>query len=317
VKYNYLFGPVASRRLGRSLGVDMMPAKVCNLNCIYCECGETTAMANDQKEYISPAAIIAELRDFLKASPQLDVVTITGSGEPTLNTGLGAVIGFLTSEFPAYKTALLTNGTLLHRDDVCAAALRFDYVLPSLDAVSDSAFASVNRPHPDLHNSTIIRGIADFARTYKGILWLEVFIVPGVNDSEHELALLKEAALAIHPARVQLNTLDRPGACADVAPASGKRLSEIALFFAPLPVEIISRQFTVRPDTPSAMELESMVLATLRRRPSTIEDIAVTSRYTINEITALLTLLEKNRVVSSESVSNHVFYKIFQKKVRE
>jgi wyosine [tRNA(Phe)-imidazoG37] synthetase (radical SAM superfamily) len=153
-------------------------------------------------------------------------------------------------------------------------------------------------------------------RSYKGILWLEVFIVPGVNDSEHELALLKETALAIHPARVQLNTLDRPGACDDVAPASGKRLSEIAVFFAPLPVEIISRQFTVHPGTPAAMELEPMVLATLRRRPSTIEDIAVTSRHTINEITALLALLEKDRVVSWEKVNNHVFYKLFQKKVQ-
>ena len=293
-----------------SLGVDIMPAKVCNLDCIYCECGPTSKKTNERREYASPSDVITELKDFLSSAPSLDFVTITGSGEPTLNTGLMTVISFLKSKFSSYKTALLTNGTLLSLDDVRDAALRFDYVLPSLDAVSDGAFALVNRPHPELQNSTIIRGIAGFARVYQGFLWLEVFIVPGVNDSREELSLLKEAALTIKPARVQLNTLDRPGALDSVVPASDKRLAEIASFFSPLPVEVISRQFAVHPVEPASAELESTVISTLRRRPSTIEDIAITSRHTINEITALLSLLVKNQTVTSETVHNHVFYKI-------
>jgi wyosine [tRNA(Phe)-imidazoG37] synthetase (radical SAM superfamily) len=294
-----------------SLGVDIVPAKTCNLDCIYCECGPTLQKTNDRREYVDPSDIIAELEDFLSASasPTLAFVTITGSGEPTLNTGLGTIISFLKTDFPSYKTALLTNGTLLSLRDVRDAALKFDYVLPSLDAVSDGAFALVNRPCPELHGSAIVRGIADFSRAYKGVLWLEVLIVPGVNDSGHELSLLKEAASAIQPARVQLNTLDRPGALDSVMPASGKRLAEIAAFFSPLPVEIISRTFKITPESPGITELESMVVSTLRRRPSTIEDIAVSSHHTINEITALMSLLMKNQVVISETVNNNVFYK--------
>ena len=294
-----------------SLGVDMVPAKICNLDCIYCECGPTGKKTNDRKEYADSSAVIAELKDFLSSSPSLDFITITGSGEPTLNTGIEAVISFLKTRYPSYKTALLTNGTLLGEPDVRNAALRFDYVLPSLDAVSDIAFASVNRPHTDLHNSAIIRGMADFARAYKGILWLEVFIIPGVNDSQQELSLLKEAAQAIRPARVQLNTLDRPGALDSVKPASGKRLSEIAAFLQPLPVEIISRHYAGQAVLPlAAIELESGILSLLRRRPSTAEDIAIGLKQSISDITSILSQLKENNLIVSETVNNHVFYKI-------
>lgn len=310
VKYNYLFGPLASRRLGMSLGVDIMPSKVCNLNCIYCECGATSEKTNDRREYISPSAIIAELRDFLSPAPALDMVTVTGSGEPTLNTALGTVIAFIKREFPAYRTALLTNGTLLSIPDVRKAALRFDYVLPSLDAVSDKAFALVNRPLPGLHNAEIIRAIADFARSYAGILWLEVFIVPGVNDSAEELSLLKEAATAIGPARVQINTLDRPGAVDSVKPAPAERLAEIAAVFGPLPVEILLRQFSPPATGQSREDLGSLVLSLLRRRPSTVEDIAAGSQHSINEITGLLARLLADSVIVSETVNNRMFYKI-------
>jgi wyosine [tRNA(Phe)-imidazoG37] synthetase (radical SAM superfamily) len=314
LKYNHLFGPVPSRRLGMSLGVDLMPAKTCNLDCIYCECGTTTQKTNDRHEYLSPSEIIAELKDFLSPSPSLDVVTITGSGEPTLNTALGAVISYLKTVFPAYKTALLTNGTLLYRDDVRDAALQFDYVLPSLDAASDRIFASVNRPADGLETGTIIRGIADFARAYKGILWLEIFIVPGINDSSSELSLLKEAARTIKPARVQLNTLDRPGALDSVVPASDKRLAEIASFFNPLPVEIISRQFVPCAGAQATADLKSGVLSLLRRRPSTVEDLAVASQHNINDILSLLSQLTKNKAVMSETVNNRLFYKSLQEK---
>jgi wyosine [tRNA(Phe)-imidazoG37] synthetase (radical SAM superfamily) len=311
VKYKYLFGPVASRRLGLSLGVDIVPAKICNLNCIYCECGPTDKLTNSRKEYAKATAVIAELTDFLSASsPTLDFVTITGSGEPTLNTGLGQIISFLKTGFPKYKTALLTNGTILSVPDVRAAAERFDYVLPSLDAVSNAAFALVNRPHPDLDNSVIVRGIADFARSYRGILWLEIFIVPGVNDSKEELALIKKAALAIRPARIQINTLDRPGAVDSVKPASASQLAEVAEFLQPLPVEIISRAFTGNTVTRRDADLRRpVVLSLLRRRPSTVEDIAIASHCSINEMISFLSQLEKDNTVTIETVNGRKFYK--------
>ena len=310
VTYNYIFGPVPSRRLGLSLGVDMVPGKVCTLNCVYCECGSTTELTAERREWAPAQAVIAELSDFLGHSPALDVVTITGSGEPTLNTGLHEVIMFLKQAFPRYPTALLTNGTLLHVAEVKSAALTFDYVLPSLDAVSDDIFFKVNRPHPSLDNRRIIEGIAQFAREYKGRLWLEVFIVPGVNDAPDELARIKDAALSIAPDRLQLNTLDRPGASASVRPAARRELIAIADFMRPLPVEIISRGYAGRPAGSSGDALESAIVSTVRRRPSTVEDLAVTTGRTINDISEALSRLCTGGAVATEVVQGRVFYRI-------
>jgi wyosine [tRNA(Phe)-imidazoG37] synthetase (radical SAM superfamily) len=309
MKYKHLFGPVASRRLGFSLGVDMVPVKICNLNCVYCECGTTTSLSAERREWVRADEVIAELSDFLSSSPTIDVVTITGSGEPTLNTGLTAVIGFLKKNFPAYKTALLTNGTLLTLPDVRNAACLFDVVLPSLDAVSDAVFSRINRPHPLFDNKKIIAGIAEFSRGYRGVLWLEVFIVPGINDLPEELSALKDAAKSINPARVQLNTLDRPGACADVVPASAERLSEIASFFSPLAVEIVSRRYNPPLSGVPAIELESMISATLQRRPSTVEDLAAASGRPVNDVFAVLERQKQEGSVVMETVLNRIFYK--------
>jgi wyosine [tRNA(Phe)-imidazoG37] synthetase (radical SAM superfamily) len=308
MSYTYLFGPVASRRLGLSLGVDIVPAKVCNLNCVYCECGNTTVLSAERKEWAPPLAIIAELSDFLATSPKLDVVTITGSGEPTLNTGIDAVISFVKQSFPGYTTALLTNGTLLSLPEVRRAAHLFDCVLPSLDAVSDETFSKVNRPLRGLDSAAIIAGMAQFAREYKGRLWLEVFIVPGVNDSLNELALLKGAILSIAPGRVQLNTLDRPGASASVRPATAAELLDIANFLRPAPVEIISRAYTAPAASVGDSALASTILATLRRRPCTVEDLAVTTGRPINDTASALSLLVKRGSVSVRIAAGNRFY---------
>jgi|WetSurMetagenome_2_1015567.scaffolds.fasta_scaffold00027_30 wyosine [tRNA(Phe)-imidazoG37] synthetase (radical SAM superfamily) len=310
--YSYLFGPVPSRRLGLSLGVDVVPAKVCNLNCVYCECGKTTTLTVERREWAPASSIIAELADFLKGAPFLDVVTVTGSGEPTLNTGIEAIISFLKTSFPAVRTALLTNGTLFHLEDVRRTAAMFDCVLPSLDAVSDGVFSKVNRPARGLDNGRIIDGLVRFAHEYRGTLWLEVFIVPGVNDTPGELSLLRDAVLAIAPGRVQLNTLDRPGASSSVRPASDRRLLEIAEYFRPAPVEIISRSYTPVAASLNDKNLEAEVLSILRRRPCTVEDVAVASSRSINEAAALLKLLEQRKAVSSETVGNRFFYKVPQ-----
>lgn len=309
MSYKHLFGPVASRRLGVSLGVDIMPSKVCNLNCIYCECGSTTTLSVERREWVPAAEVIAELSDFLAQSPRLDVVTVTGSGEPTLNTGLGTIIKFLKKNHPRYATALLTNGTLFTLPEVRKAASLFDYVLPSLDAVSPDVFTKVNRPHGGLDNKKIIKGLARFGREYKGALWLEVFIVPGINDSAEDLLFLKKAINEIGPGRVQLNTLDRPGACDSVKPASAERLIEIADFFKPLTVEILSRQYAAPAPLLAGSGLESAILATLRRRPSTIEDLSSATGQLINDVTVILSRLVTSNKVKTKTVKSKIFYK--------
>ncbi|NMA10994.1 MAG: radical SAM protein, partial [Methanomicrobiales archaeon] len=226
--YRHLFGPVPSRRLGVSLGVDLVPQKTCAYNCVYCECGRTTDLTCERREYVPTGRVIAELDDFLAKGPDLDYVTFAGSGEPTLHSGIGEIIAFIKDRHPRYRVAVLTGSALLADPDVRAALMRADLVVPSLDAVSEEVFSRINRPSPGITAERVLAGLLDFAREYPGEVWLEVFIVPGINDTEEEIRLLKDAVAAINPHRVQVNTLDRPGTDIRVRPAAPGRLARIA-----------------------------------------------------------------------------------------
>ena len=310
MSYKYLFGPVNSRRLGISLGVDMVPFKTCSLDCIYCECGTTTALTCDRKEYIDTEEVKKELTDLLSKSPNLDYITFAGSGEPTLNTKIGDLLHFIKTNYPRYKTALLTNGTLLYIPEVRDSVLSFDLICPSLDAISDSAFEKVNRPSNALLNQNVINGLKEFSKVYKGMLWVEVFIVPGINDSTEELHLFKKTLQEINPDRVQLNSLDRPGACDWVHPATPERLSEIAVFLSPLPVEIISRSGSRPISEITGVDIEESVISLISRRPSTVEELAIITGKTINEINVTLNNLKCRDSVETYSVDKKTFYRI-------
>jgi wyosine [tRNA(Phe)-imidazoG37] synthetase (radical SAM superfamily) len=304
--YKHLFGPVQSRRLGRSLGVDCINPKTCNLDCVYCECGHTTNRTTERKEYVSSSEVTGELGKFLAARPDLDYVTFGGSGEPTLNSKLGEMVRFVKREFPGYKTALLTNGVLLYVPEVQEALMAFDCILPSLDAVSEKVFKAVNRPDPSLEAGRIIEGILAFSKRYTGLFWVEVFIIPGVNDSADELIKFKENLSRIRLTRVQLNSLDRPGAMENVPAASMERLSEIAQFLLPLPVEIISRSAPL--PSAAASATEETLLSSLRRRPMTIEEIAVMMGITINKSAAVLARLSSEGKVTLREANGRPFY---------
>jgi wyosine [tRNA(Phe)-imidazoG37] synthetase (radical SAM superfamily) len=263
----------------------------------------------ERKEYIPASDIISELTDYLNGKPRLDFITFGGSGEPTLNSEIGAMVQFLKRAYPEYKTALLTNGTLLYLPEVREAVLPFDCVLPSFDAASERVFKSVNRPHPDLRLDRVTEGLIAFSRRYSGALWLEVFIIPGINDGPDELAGFKEIFLKINPTRVQLNSLDRPGTCDNVATPTPERLREIAVFFSPLPVEIISRAGQGGPAGNNA-NAEALILSTLTRRPLTIEEIASLASLTINDCAAILRTLREKGSITSSVVNNREFYRV-------
>jgi wyosine [tRNA(Phe)-imidazoG37] synthetase (radical SAM superfamily) len=288
----------------------MVPFKTCSLDCVYCECGDTTVLSCDRKEYVSLEELKKELTDYLSKNPTLDYVTFAGSGEPTLNSCIGKIVQFTKNSFPHYKTALLTNGTLLFQPQVRQEILPFDLICPSLDAISDEAFSKVNRPVKTLQNQNIIRGLTEFSKMYKGMLWVEVFIVPGINDSTEELIMFKETLTQINPDRVQLNSLDRPGACDWVTPVSPQRLSEIAKFLSPLPVEIISRSGSRPRSEITGLDLEETVISLIRRRPSTLEELSVIAGKTINEITATLEDLKCKRSVEMYDVNGKIFYRV-------
>jgi wyosine [tRNA(Phe)-imidazoG37] synthetase (radical SAM superfamily) len=230
MNYKYLFGPVPSRRMGRSLGVDITPHKTCSLNCVYCECGRTTKLTLKRKEYVSAKEVIKELRDYLSTKPILDFVTFSGAGEPTLNSGIGEIIKFLKTEFPKYKTAVLTNSTLFNDRQARKDVLKADVIVPSLDAVSQELYEKINEPYGKLKAKELIAGLIQLRKEFKGEIWLEIFLVPGMNDTRTELDKFKDAISKIKPDKVQLNTLHRPGTKAWVKPLSSKKMDEISKY---------------------------------------------------------------------------------------
>lgn len=308
--YSILFGPVPSRRLGRSLGVDLVPPKTCTLDCVYCECGATTNQTIQRKEYVPSRSVLEELGRYLDASPELDYITFSGSGEPTLSSTLGKTISYLKANYPGYNVALLTNSTLLHDPQVRTEISACDLILPSLDAVSQDVFEKINRPIPGFDCSLVLQGLESLAKEFKGKLWIEVFIVGGINDTESELGLLKEALAGITPSRVQINTLDRPGTCSRIEPVPADRLCEIADFFLPLPVEIISRNsISYKFDLKGNLNAGAVISA-LKRRPSTIEDLAVISNTNINIVKDMIDEMVSRKQVAVENLSGKIFYRI-------
>ena len=145
--YKYLFGPVPSRRLGMSLGIDLVPKKVCTLNCVYCEVGKTTKLTTNRMEYVKYDKIISELNQFMSNNPKIDYITFSGSGEPTLNSKIGEVLAYVKQNYPDVKTAILTCGALLSSPQLRSELLEADVVLPSLDAATQAVFNKINRPN--------------------------------------------------------------------------------------------------------------------------------------------------------------------------
>ncbi len=310
MKYKYLFGPVPSRRLGISLGIDLVPMKTCSLNCIYCECGRTTHLTVARREYVPIEVVKSELSDYLTHHPRPDYITFSGSGEPVLNSRIGDVIRFIQSQTSEISTAVLTNGTLLFdkkvRDELKDAAV----VIPSLDAATGDVFKKVNRPHPKLDVNTIIDGIIRFRGAYTGQLWLEVFIVPGINDTETELLALKQAIEKINPDRVQLNTLDRPGVVEDIRAATREELKRVLDFWQIDNAEIIAKAPERKGLPAYRNDIQSAILGTIARRPCTLEDLTKILGRHANEINKYLDVLEADQKIQTEKQQRGIFYRI-------
>ena len=310
IHYKHLFGPVPSRRLGISLGVDLVPHKVCSLNCIYCEVGETTNLTIERKEYVPINNVLNELDHFLSQNPTLDFITFSGAGEPTLNSGIGKVISFLREEYPSYKLALLTNSTLLYNENVRNEINSIDVLLPSLNTVSEDIFKKMNRPNSQLDINKIIEGLIKFRKEFKGKIWLEIFIVPEINDTEEELSILKKTIQKINPEKIQLNTLDRPGTESWVKTATKERMEKIVDFLKPLPVEIIAK-FKSRNQVKSFNKnIENQILETIRRRPCTDKDLVEMLGLHLNELNKYLSELLNKNLIKSEMKERGTFFKM-------
>ena len=311
--YKYLFGPVPSRRLGISLGVDLVPHKICSLNCVYCECGRTTKLTIERDEYVPINKVISELNHFLKPHPKLDYITYSGSGEPTLNSGIGTITQFIKKNFPGYKLALLTNGTLFYLPSLRNEVKDVDIILPSLDAASDAVFKKVNRPFPELKIQTVIDGLIELRKEFTGKMWLEIFIIPGLNDTDEEISLLRKAIHRIRPDDVQLNTLDRPGTDDWVQSASRETLMKIADKL-DWKTEIIAN-FQKREQLASySTDIESALLQTIKRRPCTVDDLSSTLGLHPNEINKYIETLLERKQIRSVVMERGVFFRTINDK---
>ncbi len=311
-----VFGPVPSRRLGISLGVDVIPYKTCSLDCLYCECGRTSDCTLERRRFFEPQQLLDELAAVLPAIPRLDHVTFSGSGEPTLNSDLGAFIAAIKRMTPV-PLAVLTNGTLLHRADVRSDLLGADVVLPSLDAASAGAFARINQPAPGLEVEAVIAGLEAFRREYHGRIWLEVFILKGINDGHDDLQALGAALQRIRPDKVQLNTLDRPPAYPGVASADFALLESIRGRWPGLTVEIIKRA-ACREEIPAFnSNLENSLLNTIRRRPLTLDDLLRLTGKGEEELRRYLEVLEGEKKVRQVVEGGRIFYREGKARARD
>lgn len=287
-----IFGPVPSRRLGRSLGIDVIPAKTCSYDCIYCESGPTTHLTTNRRSFVSPEQVIEDLHRYFRQYPQgADVLTFSSAGEPTLYEPLGELVRAIKKHFPAFPLVMLTNGSLLWKPDVRRDLQAIDRVVPSLDAVSPEVFQRLNRPHPGLELDTIVEGLQAFAKDYPGRLHIEVMLVAGFNESIEELSAIARLVGQLQPAEVELNTVVRPPAHPDTLGVCAADMERAQTFFAPGKAKIIG-QFKTCSTAGSDLDLAARILALVRRRPCTVAEMAASLGVDAQDLGKTLRVLE-------------------------
>ena len=302
---NYIFGPVPSRRLGRSLGVDLVPFKTCTYDCIYCQLGRTTCKTIQRQEWVPLEEVLAELKEKLISRP--DYITLSGSGEPTLYFRLGELIGRIRS-MTDIPLAVLTNGSLLWQEDVRQQLMDANLVIPSLDAGDASMFNAVNRPHTEIDFERMLDGLIEFRNVYRGEYWLEALLLDGHTAILSETQKIAECVRRIRPDRVQLNTVTRPPAESCAAAVDRRCLDECAVMFDP-PAEVIADFHDARPQDgfrANCMSVHNM----LQRRPCSLEDIANGLGLHRNEVVKYIHELSIKSLVDKTRSNGTLYYRV-------
>lgn len=302
----YVFGPVPSRRLGRSLGVDLIPFKYCSFNCVYCQLGRTPMHAIDRREYVPMETVLSQIQDALNRGPRPDYITLAGSGEPTLYLRMGELIDRIHA-MTDVPVDIITNGSTLWMDEVFEAVVKADLILPSLDAGDAEIYAKINRPASEATFDRLIDGLDHLARVCPQKVWLEVFIVNGINDDPENVQKIAALTDRFKFTRVQLNTAVRPPAEREVEPVSRETLERLANFFTP-PAEIIA-EFPHPTDVGEFHAQTEAVLDMLRRRPCTVNDIVNGLGAVRNEIIKIVEiLLQENKILSEKRGDQDYYY---------
>jgi len=291
----YLFGPVLSRRLGLSMGVDLLKYKTCNLDCVYCELGRTACKTSCRDRFVPRQKVLKEIE--LRRNEPFDHLTFAGSGEPTLSLDLGEIVA-RAKEIVDSPVAVITNSTLLSNPAVRKEVAAADVVLPSLDAASQTAFQAINRPASGLLAAEMIQGLKDFRKEFSGEIWLEVMLVRGINDQEAEL--IARAAESTEPNRIQLNTVVR-------TPAEPvEALSE----------EEMQRMLEIFPGAELIPDWDWSVPARVRERlidllsgrPCTLEEISRQMEIEGSDAIKYCKILEKDRLISRRQHRGKLYF---------
>ncbi len=265
----YVYGPVPSQRLGRSLGVDLAPYKVCSYDCIYCQLGRTTNKTIERKEWVPTDEVLVQVKDALHSKP--DYITLSGSGEPTLHVETGRLIRAIKS-MTDIPVAVVTNGSLLWQRDVQDALLEADLVVPSLDAESEEIFRYANRSNATIHFEQMAAGLKEFRQRFRGQYWLEVFLLNGVTTVKKRIESLAKWIKQIAPDKVQLNTVTRPPA-EEYADAIGRERLETIAPELNGHAEVIAAYPHAKGAGGFQLDAE-VIMNLLTRRPCSVKDIA-------------------------------------------
>ena len=294
-KQTCIFGPIPSRRLGISLGIDLVPYKTCTMDCIYCECGKTTNQTTERKEYFPTDLALKQIDEALDRHPHIDFFTFSGTGEPLLHSGIGTIIAHIKKKYPDIKVCLLTKGVPLMDPEVRRECAAIDLIVPSLDGSNEEEFQKMNRPAKGLTIRTVADAVIEFRKISRAQMWLEIFIAEGVNDSVESAKRFLRYVREIQPDKVQLNTLDRPGTEHNVGIPGGRAAKRSE-----------SKDL-------STEEYNDRIIATCASRPCTAEDLAESLGFQKPNLEAHLRRMEKAGFITSEEGPRGIYYRAEKK----
>jgi wyosine [tRNA(Phe)-imidazoG37] synthetase (radical SAM superfamily) len=305
----FVYGPVPSRRLGISLGVDVVPFKRCSYDCIYCQLGRTTQHTTQRKSFVPIDAVMSEIEEVVNRNRDIDYITFSGSGEPTLNSDIGTMISNV--EYLAdIPVAVITNGSLLWKKAVRSDLSHAHLVIPSLDAVSEDVYRKINHPVRGLGSKKVLEGIRRFCEEYDGRIFVEIMLVKGVNDSEEEIGKINDFVGELKVDKIQLNTVVRPPDRPDVRRLGQQELLKIKGLFDPwLPVEIIAG-FDRTTSKAYHQDLESAIIELLARRPTKKNEMAAALGVHPNEMVKYVQVLEESKKIKIAIREGEAFYTI-------
>lgn len=300
----YVYGPVPSRRLGRSLGIDLVPLKTCTYDCLYCQLGRTINKTTERREWAPLEEVLADLKAHLHSEP--DIITISGSGEPTLHSGIGSLIRAIKA-MTHVPVAVITNSSLLWLPEVREALCGADLVIPSLDAGEDHLFRQVNRPHRDITFHRMIDGLYEFRQAFSGRFWLEVLLLAGITGLSHPVEQIGEITGWIAPDRIHLNTVVRPPSHASAVPVSQDLMESFAAAFGDKAVVIDDSRSL--PRGLSTKSIPGEVVALVSRRPCTLEDLAGGLKLAPREVSRCVRELSAKGLIFSERHGRRLYFK--------